>query len=323
MTLRIGVLMDLIDTIKPYKDTTFAMMLAAQSRGHKLFYFQQSDLWVENGDAKVSLQAIKVTDNNTDYYQLGKLQSILLSDLDAILMRKDPPFNMEYIYTTYLLEMAEKKGTLIVNPPHALRTVNEKFFINYFPQLTPKTLISRNINRILDFIDNNGKVVVKPMDGMGGDGIFKIDKNDSNTNTILEALGGGKSTIIVQSYLESITEGDKRILLIDGEPVSHGLARIPQGKDFRANLAAGGKGVVQALSDKELWLCEQVKPTIKALGLLFVGLDVIGGHLTEINVTSPTCVREIEAVTNQSIAERLIKVIEYKLEGRTKDFYTT
>ncbi len=313
MTLKIGVLMDAIETIKPYKDSTFAMMLAAQARGHELFYFQQNDLFVEAGEAYVTAQTVSVIDKNSDYYQLGNQEVMPLATLNAILMRKDPPFDMEYIYSTYVLEMAEKRGTLIVNPTNALRAVNEKFYINYFPELIPKTLVSRDMDKIRAFIDSEGTAVVKPMDGMGGTGIFKVSREDANTSAILEVLGNGKNTIMVQAYLDKIIEGDKRILLIDGEPMPYGLARIPQGKDFRANLAVGGRGEVQELTEREFELCERIKPTIKEQRLLFVGLDVIGGYITEINVTSPTCIREIEAETSLHIAEQLIKVIEAKL----------
>ncbi|MGY0398567.1 MAG: glutathione synthase [Ostreibacterium sp.] len=314
MTLKIGVLMDAIASIKPYKDSSFAMMLAAQARGHELFYFEQNNLFVENGKPYVTAHTITVTDNPEHYYQLGKETTQLLSNFDTVLMRKDPPFDMEYIYSTYILEMAEKEGTLIVNSPNALRAVNEKFFINYFPKLTPKTLVSRNIDYIKTFIETQGKAVVKPMDGMGGKGIFKVSRDDTNTNAILESLGNGNETIMVQAYLENITKGDKRILLVDGEPAGYGLARIPQGKEFRANLATGGRGEVQALTNREYELCKQIKPTIKALGLLFIGLDVIDGHITEINVTSPTCIREIEAETDERIADKLLSVIEKKVK---------
>lgn len=310
MTLKIGVLMDAIETIKPYKDSTFAMMLAAQARKHELFYFQQHDLYVVQGVVYATVQKTTVVDKAEHYYSLGETRTIPLSELDVVLMRKDPPFDMEYVYTTYLLEMAEKQGTLIVNPPSALRAVNEKFYINYFPELTPKTLVSRDMDKIREFIEIEGKAVVKPMDGMGGVGIFKVERGDVNTNAILESLGNGAETIMVQAYLEKVTEGDKRILLVDGEAPQYGLARIPQGNDFRANLAVGGLGEVQALTERELLLCEKVKPMVKEQGLLFVGLDVIGGYITEINVTSPTCIREIEAVTDERIADRLIGAVE-------------
>lgn len=316
MSLSIGILMDPIESITSYKDSTFAMMLAAQDRKHHLYYFQQADLFVEQGKAQVTAQQIEVTDTITDYYKLGPEQTLPLDFFDVILMRKDPPFNMEYIYTTYILEMAEQLGTLIVNPPNALRQVNEKFFISYFPSLTPKTVITRDINRIKDFIAQEGEAVIKPMDGMGGEGVFRISPEESNTNAILESLGNGANTLMVQSYLKNVTRGDKRILLVDGEAPQHGLARIPQGKDFRANLAAGGKGVVEALNEKERALCAAVQPKIKELGLLFVGLDVIDGKITEINVTSPTCIREIAKATDEDIAERLIITIEKKIDTR-------
>lgn len=304
--------MDAIEAIKPYKDSTFAMMLAAQARGHQLYYFQQDNLHVVEGVAYVTAQTVSVTDTHVDYYHVGEKQTFALAELNAVLMRKDPPFDMEYVYSTYILEMAEKLGTLIVNPPNALRAVNEKFFISYFPQLTPKTLVSRDMDKIRAFIESEGRAVVKPMDGMGGTGIFKVSRDDANTNAILEALGNGSETIMAQAYLEKVTDGDKRILLVDGEPAKYGLARIPQGKEFRANLAAGGRGEVQALTEREFELCEQIKPIIQELGLLFVGLDVIGGYVTEINVTSPTCIREIEAETDERIADKLIAVIEQR-----------
>ncbi len=310
MSLKIGVLMDAIETIKPYKDSTFAMMLAAQAKGHELFYFQQHDLFVQQGVVYTEAQAIRVKDHSADYYQLAEKRTIPLTDLHAVLMRKDPPFNMEFVYTTYLLEMAEKQGTLIVNPPNALRSVNEKFYINYFPELTPKTLVTRNIDKIRQFIEEEQRAVVKPMDGMGGMGIFKVHRDDANTNAILESLGNGAQTLMVQVYLDKGTAGDKRILLVDGQPPKYGLARIPQGQDFRANLAAGGRGEVQALSPRERQLCERVRPWIQTMDLLFVGLDVIDGHITEINVTSPTCIREIQQATGEDIAERLMLAIE-------------
>lgn len=302
--------MDAIDTIKAYKDSTFAMMLSAQARGHALYYFQQQDLFVEEGTPYVNMQSICVKDNSADYYQLGEVKTEKLAQFDVILMRKDPPFDMEYIYTTYLLEMASQQGTLVVNPPQALRAVNEKFSISYFPDITPKTLISRDMGRIRAFIEAEGRAVVKPMDGMGGMGIFKVSRDDANTNAILESLGNGAQTLMVQVYLDKVTAGDKRILLVDGQPPKYGLARIPQGQDFRANLAAGGRGEVQALSPRERQLCERVRPWIQTMDLLFVGLDVIDGHITEINVTSPTCIREIQQATGEDIAERLMLAIE-------------
>ena len=316
MQLSIGILMDNITTLKTWKDSTFAMMLAAQAHGHRIFYFQQEDLFVEEGEAKVTAQQVTVIDLPKDYATLGEKETFPLSDFDAILMRKDPPFDMEYIYSTYILEMAERKGTLVVNPPESLRRVNEKFFISYFPELTPKTLITRNISRIRAFIDAEERAVVKPMDGMGGMGIFKMEKGGSNTGAILESLGNGSRTLMVQGFLPKVTQGDKRILLVDGEAPAYGLARIPQGGEFRANLAAGGKGVTQALTQREKEICAKVKPMIQQLGLLLVGLDVIDGYITEINVTSPTCMREIAADSGEDIAGRLIEAVERKVAAR-------
>lgn len=313
MSLSIGVLMDAIETIKTYKDSTFAMLLTAQKRGHRLYYFQQADLFVQQGVAMVTAQEIEVYDRPEDYVRLSPAQTFTLPDLDVILMRKDPPFDMEYIYTTYILEMAERQGTLVVNPPNALRQVNEKFFISYFPELSPRTLITRNIQRIKTFIMEEQQAVIKPMDGMGGMGIFKLSANDCNTNAILEAMGNGERTLMAQTFLPKVSTGDKRILLVDGEAPEHSLARLPQQGEFRANLAVGGKGVVEKLTKREKEVCAAVKPKIQELGLMFVGLDVIDGRITEINVTSPTCIREIAAATGEDIAERLLLAIEQKV----------
>lgn len=325
MTLKIGVLMDAIETIKPYKDTTFAMMLAALARGHQLFYFQTSDLSVQAGKAYARAATVSVKDvakgeeKRQDYYTLGEAKQTALADFDVILMRKDPPFDMEYIYATYVLDLAEEAGVLVANPPKALRNVNEKFSTTRFPKLTPKTLVTRDIAAIRAFVAEEKHCVIKPLDGMGGAGIFRLNAEDKNMNAILEALGSGKHTLMVQRYLEAVTEGDKRILLIDGEPSEHGLARIPQGNEFRANLAAGGVGVVQPLTAREREICAAVKPFVKAQGLLFVGLDVIDGHLTEINVTSPTCVREIEAATDERLADKFIQVLEKRVQAMEKE----
>ncbi|MPV85603.1 glutathione synthase [Cardiobacteriales bacterium ML27] len=302
--------MDAVEEIKPYKDSTFAMMLAAQARGHALYYFQQQDLWAEDGIAMTACQAITVSDTAGHYFALDDAISCPLHAFDAILMRKDPPFDMEYIYSTYFLDMAVAQGTLVVNPPNALRQVNEKFFITDFPELAPPTLISQDIGRIKAFISAHKQAVLKPLDGMGGKGIFKMTQGEPNTNAILEALGNGQQTLMIQAFLPEVCAGDKRILLVDGEPAAHGLARIPSDADFRANLAVGGRGEVQPLSARERAICEAIKPRLQALGLLFVGLDVIGGYVTEINVTSPTCIREIEAATGEQIADRLIAKIE-------------
>ncbi len=314
MTLSFGILMDPIESIKPYKDSTFAMMLAAQARGHQIHYFQQQDIFVSNSRAQVTARQVEVRDTNEEYFQLQSPETVPLDTFDVILMRKDPPFDLEYIYATYMLEMAEARGTLIVNPPAALRQVNEKFFISYFPQFTPRTLITKDPVKIREFVRNEEQAVVKPLDGMGGKGIFRLTANDDNTNAILESLGNGKQSLMVQSYLKGVTKGDKRILLVEGQIPQYGLARIPQEGEFRANLAAGGKGIVEPLSEREKTVCAAICPILGKLGLLFVGLDMIDGYITEINVTSPTCIREIAAATDEDIAMRLIHAIERKRE---------
>ncbi len=318
MPLSFGILMDPIESIKPYKDSTFAMMLAAQARGHHLYYFQQGDIFVTAGRAQVTARRIEVMDREKEYFCLQSEKTTPLDTFDVILMRKDPPFDMEYIYTTYMLEMAEMRGTLVVNPPAALRQVNEKFFISHFPDLAPTTLITRDMERIREFVRSEGEAVVKPLDGMGGTGIFLLSRNDRNTNAILESLGGGRNSLMVQSYLDGITRGDKRILLVAGEAPQYGLARIPRQGEFRANLATGGKGVVEPLNTREEALCAAIRPQLERLGLLFVGLDVIDGYITEINVTSPTCIREIAQTTGEDIAARLILAIEEKRETAEK-----
>lgn len=310
MSAKIGILMDPIQSINIKKDSTFAMMLAAQKLGVEIRYFQQTDLYVEEGVAWVQSEAVHVTDNSKDYYALADNKTHPLSELSVILMRKDPPFDMEYIYATYILEMAEKAGVKVVNPPTALRQVNEKFFINYFKTVTPPTFVSNNREKILEFVEKHKKVVVKPLDGMGGSGIFKLQSDDDNLNVILETVSQHyQQTIMVQGFIEGVEKGDKRILLIDGQPIDYGLSRIPKKGEFRANLAAGGHGVVEVLTEREREICNQVAPTLKQLGLVFVGLDVINGYLTEINVTSPTCIREIENETQIPVAEQLIRTV--------------
>ncbi len=312
MALSFAILMDPIESINPYKDSTFAIMLAAQARGHQLYYFQQRDVFVTDGRAQVAARRVEVADKKEDYFLLQSEKITPLDAFDVILMRKDPPFDMEYIYTTYMLEMAELRGTLVVNPPAALRQVNEKFFISHFPELAPTTLITRDLGKIRDFVRREGQAVVKPLDGMGGTGIFRLAMDDHNINAILEALGNGKSSLMVQSYVEGVTRGDKRILLVAGEAPQYGLTRIPRQGEFRANLAVGGRGIVEPLSEKEKDICAAIRPQIDRLGLLFVGLDVIDGYITEINVTSPTCIREIAQATGEDIAMRLILAIEKK-----------
>lgn len=311
--------MDPIESINTKKDSTFAMMLEAQKRGWRLFYMQQHDLFVEDGIVSAQMKQITLKDDPQDWFEVIGETTQALHHLDCSLMRKDPPFDMEYIYSTYLLELAEKQGTLIVNRPASIRSANEKLFTALFPDCSPETLVSRDMERIKLFQKKHKNIVVKPLDGMGGSMIFQIREGDTNRNVILEAItNNGKQTVMAQRFLPEYTEGDKRILLIDGEPFPYALARLPAKGEGRANLAAGGtyKGV--ALSKRDLEICKQVAPTLKEMGLMFVGLDVIGDYLTEINVTSPTCIRELDTIYSANIAGLLMDSIEEKLTLRGK-----
>ena len=311
MALRIGVLMDPIATINTKKDTTLGLLRAASAAGHQLTYLEQADLTVRNGETMASLRSLTVYDDDTAWYAMGERYDASLSTLDVVLMRKDPPFDMEFFYTTQLLEDAERRGTLIVNRCASLRDCNEKLFATQFPECCPPLLVSRDPIALKAFHAEHGDVIFKPLDGMGGQSIFRVKENDPNLNVILETLtDNGGVTIMAQQYLPAIRDGDKRVLMINGEAVPFCLARLPMAGENRGNLAAGGSGVVQALSDRDRWIAEQVGPTLREKGLLFVGLDIIGDYLTEINVTSPTCMREIDRAKNTQIAEQLIACIE-------------
>ena len=301
----IAVLMDDIDEVKTYKDTTFALMLAAQALGHRVMIFTQRDWQVRDGEVFAYVQTVELKDDNEDYYRVLNEEMIALGDVDVVLQRKDPPFDLDYIYDSYMLDMIERCGVRVVNPPQALRNINEKFVITRLPQATPPTLITKSRQDIRDFVREFGVAVVKPLDGMGGSGIFRLSQDDTNISAILDTINPqGMTSLMVQQFLPDVSAGDKRILIIDGEPVDHGLARLPAKGEFRANLAAGGRGVVQPLTDRDYWLVEQVKPIIAKQRLHLVGLDVIGGYITEMNVTSPTCMREIANETGQDIATR-------------------
>ena len=311
MTRKLGIVMDPISHIVTKKDSGFAMLLAAQARGWSLYYMEQGDLYLHEGMVSARMQPLSVTDSTADYYQLGAAADISLSELDAVLMRVDPPFNMEYIYTTYLLEQAEAAGTLIVNKPQSLRDANEKLFTAWFPQCCPPVLVTSNAARLRDFYQQHGDVILKPLDGMGGASIFRLKAGDPNVSVVIETLTEyGKKTIMAQRFIPEISAGDKRILMVNGEPVAYALARIPAKGETRGNLAAGGTAVGQPLTERDRWICAQVGETLRAKGLLFVGLDVIGDYLTEINVTSPTCIRELDAQFNLDIAGQLIDCIE-------------
>ena len=311
MALRIGVLMDPIATINTKKDTTLGLLRAASAAGHQLTYLEQADLTMKNGETMASLRSLTVYDDDTAWYAMGERYDASLSTLDVVLMRKDPPFDMEFFYTTQLLEDAERRGTLIVNRCASLRDCNEKLFATQFPECCPPLLVSRDPTALKAFHAEHGDVIFKPLDGMGGQSIFRVKENDPNLNVILETLtDNGGVTIMAQQYLPEIKDGDKRVLMINGEAVPFCLARLPMAGENRGNLAAGGSGIVQPLSDRDRWIVEQVGPTLREKGLLFVGLDIIGDYLTEINVTSPTCMREIDRAKNTQIAEQLIACIE-------------
>ena len=310
MTLNIGVVMDPITQIKFHKDTSLALLLSAQARGWNLHYMEQSDLYLLQGEARATMRSLNVRNNPDDYYTLGLHEDRPLSDLDVILMRKDPPFDNEFVYSTYILEAAQRKGTLIVNDPRSLRDCNEKVFATQFPQCCPPVLVSRDSFKLREFHQQYSDVIFKPLDGMGGSRIFRCRQDDPNVGVILETLTEmGTQTIMAQRYIPEITEGDKRILVIDGEPVPYCLARIPAKGETRGNLAAGGTGVAQPLSDQDRWIVSQIAPTLREKGLLFVGLDVIGNYLTEINVTSPTCAREIDKAYGTNIGDLLMAAI--------------
>ena len=316
MALRIGVLMDPIATINTKKDTTLGLLRAASAAGHQLTYLEQADLTVRSGETMASLRSLTVYDDDTAWYAMGERYDASLSTLDVVLMRKDPPFDMEFFYTTQLLEDAERRGTLIVNRCASLRDCNEKLFATQFPECCPPLLVSRDPTALKAFHTEHSDVIFKPLDGMGGQSIFRVKENDPNLNVVLETLtDDGSVTIMAQQYLPAIKDGDKRVLMINGEAVPFCLARLPMAGENRGNLAAGGSGVVQPLSDRDRWIAKQIGPTLRERGLLFVGLDIIGDYLTEINVTSPTCMREIDRAKNTQIAEQLIACIEREVSG--------
>ncbi len=312
--LRLGVVMDPIGSIKIHKDSTFAMLLAAQARGWQLYYMEQSDLSLKDGLCQARLRGLQVTDDASGWYRLQETEEIPLHQLDLVLMRKDPPFDMEYIYTTYLLEMAESLGCMVVNRPQSLRDANEKLFISRFPQCTPPTLVSRNSEAIRVFHQTHGDIVLKPLDGMGGTSVFRVLPQDPNLGVIIETLTQhGSRYAMAQRFIPEIAQGDKRILMIDGSPVPYALARIPAPGETRGNLAAGGRGEGIPLSERDRWIADQVGPELSARGILFAGLDVIGDYLTEVNVTSPTCIRELDAQFDLDIAGELMDAIAVKL----------
>ena len=309
-----GVLMDPISGINIKKDTSFALLLAAQARGWLNFVIEPEDIWLQDGIVWGRMQQVSVFDDVKSWYEVNDIVVQPLADLDLLLMRKDPPFDMNFLYLTYLLEQAEAQGLPVFNKPSSLRDANEKLFTAWFPQCCPKTLVTSQENLILEFLENVDSAVIKPLDGMGGRGIFRLSIDDQNRSAIIETVTArGNQKVMVQQFIPEITNGDKRILMIDGKPVSHVLARVPAKDDFRGNLAAGATGEGRTLTDRDFWICDQVGPKLREKGLLFVGLDVIGDYLTEINVTSPTCVRELDKQFGLDIGSDLLDAIEEKI----------
>ena len=312
--IKLLIVMDDIRHINIKKDSSIAMLWAAAKRGYELFYAQQDDLFIENGEAYGQLKPLQVFESKEKWHEFGEAKNIALAEMDVILMRKDPPFDMRFIYTTYILERAEQAGVLVVNKPQSLRDCNEKLFATQFAHCMVPTLVSSQMQRIKQFIAQHQDVIVKPLDGMGGTGIFRLQHQGLNIGATLETLTqNGTLPVMAQRYIPEIVKGDKRILVIDGKPVPYCLARVPQQGETRGNLAAGGSGVPQLLTPRDYWLASQVGQELKKRGLLFVGLDVIGDYITEINVTSPTCIREIDARYQFGIADRLMLVIEKHL----------
>ncbi|GIU44826.1 glutathione synthase [Shewanella algidipiscicola] len=314
--IKLGIVMDPISDINIKKDSSFAMLMAAQSRGYQLFYMEMHDLAMVNGVAMATMRPLTVQQDEQNWYQLGDAVDTPMAELDVILMRKDPPFDTEFIYATYMLERAEEQGVLIVNKPQSLRDANEKLFTAWFSEFTPETIVTRDAARIRAFYQQKGDIILKPLDGMGGSSIFRVKQNDPNLGVIIETLTNhGQQYAMAQAFIPDITSGDKRILVVDGQPVPYSLARIPQKGETRGNLAAGGKGVAQPLSESDWAIANAIGPELKKRGLIFVGLDVIGDKLTEINVTSPTCIKEIQAAYDVDITGMLMDAIEARIKS--------
>ena len=315
MPIKLGMVMDSIDHINIKKDTSFAMLLEAQARGWELHYMELNDLYLRNGRTYARTRTLTVERNSLQWYQVISEQDIPLDELNVILMRKDPPFDQEYIYATYLLERAENRGVYVVNKPQSLRDANEKLFTAWFSQCCAETLVAREPSRIRSFLLEQGEIILKPLDGMGGTSIFHIRKGDPNLSVILETMTQYKTRyVMAQKYIPEIKDGDKRILMINGEAVPYALARIPADGESRGNLAAGGRAEGRPLTEQDWWITRQVGPTLREKGLVFVGLDVIGDKLTEINVTSPTCAQELDKQFGLNIAGLLMDHIEKKLQ---------
>lgn len=314
MKLKLGIVMDPIASIDIEKDSSFALLLAAQQRGWELYYMEANDLLVQQSTAYAQMRRLQVQHNAAHWYDLANPELLPLNTLSVILMRKDPPFTMDYVYLTYILELAAKAGTLVINNPASLRDTNEKMAITQFPQCIPPTLVTSQITLIRQFLAQQHDIIVKPLDGMGGSNIFRLTEQDPNIAAILENItDNNQKMVMAQQYLPAIAQGDKRIILIDGEAVPYCLARVPAPGETRGNLARGGQGHCQPLSERDEWLCQQVGPTLRAQGLFLVGLDVIGDYITEINITSPTCLVQISQASGIAIADQVIAKIEHLL----------
>ncbi len=310
MSIRLGVIMDPIGSIQIQKDSTYAMLLEAQARGFEIHYMEQTDVFLRGGETFARMRGLTLHKDPLHWFDFNGEYVRGLSELDVVLMRKDPPFNMEYIYTTYLLERAELRGTLIVNKPRSLRDANEKLFITWFPQCIPPTLVTHQSAQLRQFLAEHGDIILKPLHGMGGSSIFRLREDDPNINVIMEVMTDFNTRLaMAQRYIPEIAAGDKRILLIDGEPVPYALARIPAKGETRGNLAAGGRGEGRPLSERDRWICHEVGPSLRERGILFAGLDVIGDYLTEINITSPTCIRELDKIYQLNISAALMDAI--------------
>lgn len=311
--IKLGIVMDPISSVQLKKDSSVAMLQAAQTRHWELYYLEQADLYVEGGLAKASARRLELSLDQDDWYTLSPREDIALAHLDIILMRKDPPVDDEFIYCSHILELAEKAGVLVCNRPASLRDCNEKLYALQFPQCCPPHLVSRDLKRLSLFLQDHDDVIFKPLNGMGGASIFHVRAGDSNTRVILETLTQhGQQQIMAQRYIPEIIHGDKRILIVDGEPIPYALARIPEQGEHRGNLAAGGTGVARALTERDRWIVSQVRDDLLARGLHFVGIDVIGDYLTEINVTSPTCIRELDQQCGLDIAGQLMDALSSK-----------
>jgi glutathione synthase len=317
MTHKIAILMDPIGKINIKKDSSFAMLVEAKKRKHQLYYLEQSDLMLKDGCVHARVRRLDVFEDPTKWYQLEEPEIVPLHSMDSLLMRKDPPFDMEFVYTTYLLELAQNQGLLVVNDARSLRDHNEKLFTALFPQCCTDMLVTRSESELRQFISLHKDVILKPLDGMGGSSIFRVKDNDPNIGVIIETLTQlGQETTMAQKFIPDISNGDKRVLMVDGEPIPYCLARIPAKGETRGNLAAGGRGEARPLTERDLWIAKQIGPTLKEKGLIFVGLDIIGDYVTEINVTSPTCIKEIDAAYGTNIAATLFDAIERKLAAR-------